>query len=117
MSSRATPYTAEEDAIIINKVKDYPTNLSYAFSEAAILLPHRGRNNIQARWYQVLKKKDTVAVSVGSVRGFTKNSKNNKRNEDGELPEQGLKNHLFLIHEILELPQAEREAIIKLLTL
>lgn len=113
MSSKATPYTAEEDAIIISKVKESPTNLQHAFSEAAILLPNRGKDNITAHWYQVLKKKSntSVAVSVGSSRGFTHNSKNVKRNEDGELPEQGLKGHLLILQQILELSPAQRELI------
>ena len=109
-------FSNEEDNIIIEKVKQYPTNLQHAFSEAAITLDNgKTRTQVEGRWYSKLRKKAGVhAVSVGSERGFSRNTKNVAR-KDGTMPEQGLKPHLYVLKQIFNLSPAEREEIIRIL--
>lgn len=114
--SKCKRYTKKEDLIIINQIKNCPTNLRNAFSEAQKLLKDRTLRSIHIRWYSVLRKKSTT-ITCGSSEGFTKNIKNIARNKEGIMPEQNLKHYLFIVKEILELPENEREIIIKLFTL
>ena len=112
-------YTETEDLIIINQVKNYPTNIVYAFKEAQKLIPRRTEEGIRFRWYVKLCKLETTnAVTCGSSKGFTKNVKNVHVNkETGIMPDQNLRHYLYIVKEILELPQKEREVIISLFTL
>lgn len=112
MSERIIPYTDEEDAIIINAIKESPKNVSNAINIASSLLPGRTKGGVSQRWYSVLSKKEHINVlTVGTSKGFSKNRKNLKRDEDGILPNQELRGHLFLLHQILELTPQEREVI------
>lgn len=112
-------YTESEDLIIINQVKNYPTNIRYAFKEAQKLMPRRNEKAIGMRWYTKLSKlESTNAITCGSNKGFTKNVKNICiSKETGVMPEQNLRHYLYIVKEILELPQKEREVIISLFTL
>jgi len=106
-------YTKEEDEIIINQVKNYPTNLLHAFREASKLID-RAETAISFRYYHKLKKDPSiVALTVGSKKGFTQNVKNVPRDKEGNLPNQGLKHYMTIMKELLELPISEREAILK----
>ena len=108
-------YTKEEDEIIINEVKNYPTNLLHAFTEAAKKIEGRSVKTISQRWYVYLKKKDDVsALTCGSNKGFTQNVKNVCRDSENNLPEQGLKHYLHVVKELLDLPQKERNLVINL---
>lgn len=113
----AKKYILEEDNIIINCIKEYPTNLSYAFKQASLRMNgKRTARAIELRWYTVLKKKDNInIITVGTEKGFTKNSKNLKRNKEGKLPEQGLKPIAYLVKEILNLSSPERKILITFL--
>lgn len=118
MSGITIPYTPEEDALIISTIRDSQMNTSNALDKAASLLPNRTRAGIQQRWYSRLSKKNNVnIISVVTKEGVSKNRKVIKRNEDGTLPEQQLKDHLFLLHEILELSPEKRQAIVRILTM
>ena len=58
------------------------------------------------------------AITCGSNKGFTKNVKNVQIDrETGIMPDQNLRHYLYIVKEILELPQKEREVIISLFTL
>ena len=60
-------YTKEEDEIIINEVKNYPTNLLHAFTEAARKIEGRSVKTISQKWYVYLKKREDVsALTCGS---------------------------------------------------
>lgn len=110
------PYTEWEDLIIINQVKNYPTNLRFAFREAGKQLLKRSLSSIEFRWYSYLRgKNDVNAMTTGSNKGFTQNVKNlHVDKETGILPEQNLKHYLYIVKEMLELPMNERNAIIAL---
>lgn len=110
-------YTKEEDLIIINQVKNYPTNLKNAFKEASKLITRRTLRAIEMRWYTKLSKQGAV-ITCGSNKGFTSNTKNICVDKNtGIMPEQNLKHYLFIVKEILELPQNERDIIIKLFSI
>lgn len=110
-------YTKKEDAIIINEVKNYPTNLLHAFSEASKKLTNRKTGAISTYWYSDLRKNVEVnAITCGSEKGFTQNVKNILRNEDNNLPDQGLKHYLYIVKELLDLPDIERKLVINLFT-
>lgn len=107
----AARYTAEEDSVIINCIKDNPANLEHAYKKASSLLENRTPAAICYRWQNTLKKRSDVnAISVVSRAGCTKNSKHVNR-IDGIMPEVNLKSHLFLLHQVLELPREQRELI------
>lgn len=113
--SKKPPFTEKEDAVIIECVINCTTNLSNAFFEASKILTTRTLCSIEMRWYKSIRTNPAVsAITVGSKRGFTQNVKNIHR-KDGVMPEQGLKNHLYLLKEILSLPPKEREMIISIL--
>lgn len=119
-------WTTEEDNILIHEIKNYPTNLQHAFDEAHDKLTilnvnkpdnNRTREGVEMRWYGYLRRATRVnAVTCGSKKGFTKNVKNTHRDDEGNLPNQGLQHHLYLIKEILNLPVRQRNAIVTLLT-
>jgi len=118
-TGKRVPYKKSEDNIIINQVKNYPANLRNAFREAQLLLPKRSLSSVEFRWYSYLRMQDNVnAITCGSNKGFTKNVKNVQIDrETGIMPDQNLRHYLYIVKEILELPQKEREVIISLFTL
>lgn len=118
MSGITIPYTPEEDALIVSTIRDSQLNISNALDKVASLMPTRTRAGIQQRWYSVLSKRENINIlSVVTRNGASKNRKNLKRDDEGILPEQQLKGHLFLLQQILELPSEKRQAIINILTL
>ena len=106
-------FTKEQDEIIINEIKNYPTNILNAFKEASIKIG-KSQGCIQQRWYKHLKHGKQI-VSVGSSKGFSNNVKNTKRIE-GVMQEQNLKHYLVVVKELLELPDNERKLVLNLFT-
>jgi len=116
VESKRSTWSNDEDLVLIEMVKRYPTNLKHAFSEAAVTLGNKNRTQTETRWYNHLRKRNNVdAVSVGSERGFSKNTKNVPR-KDGTMPEQGLRPHLYVLKQIFNLSPAERDEIVRILT-
>ena len=109
-----TKWSQAELDVIINEVKNYPTNIDYAFEQAEMKLDGRNKKSIQNAWYLKLRKNTNVnAITTGSEKGFTKNVKNTHRDEDGNLPDQGLMHYMYVLKEILNLPQKERDVILQ----
>lgn len=105
-------FSVEDDNVIIEQIKLYPTNLAHAFSEAANLLD-REPKAVHSRYYVNLKKDPKVkAITCGSKKGFTQNVKNLQRDADGNMPEQNLKGYVWLMKELLELDSSERDMIL-----
>lgn len=105
-------FSVEEDNIIIEQIKLYPTNLKHAFQEAEKLI-ERSWTSIQFRYYGNLRGDPKVkAITCGSKQGFTQNVKNLKRDEEGNMPEQNLKGYVWLMKELLELDPSERDLIL-----
>ena len=121
-------WTKEEDEILITEIKNYPTNLNFAIEQAEIKLKEYNKDSnrigiyrtlgaINSRWYVKLRKNsNTHAITCGSEKGFTQNVKNKHRNEDGTLSDQGLKHYLYIVKELLNLPNNERQLVVNLFT-
>lgn len=106
-------FTKEEDNIIIQTLKDYPTNLKAGFEQVSLKLPKRNPKVIMHRWYNTLRKDPTNhVITCGSKKGFTQNVKNVKRDKEGNMPNQGLKHYMYIMKELLELSSTERQTII-----
>lgn len=111
-----TAFTQEQKDIIVEQVKKYPTNLQYAFKEAS-RITGRLQISITNLWYSKLKFDPKIAaITCGSKHGFSQNQKNKFRDKDGNLPNQDLHNYIFIIKQIMDLPEDKRNAIITLLT-
>ena len=109
-------FTQAHDDIIIYELKNCPTNMCHAIKRAALKTGHT-TVAIKNRWYLKLRHVESVnAITCGSEKGFTKNVKNvHVSKKTGEMPDQGLQHYLYIVKEILNLPQIERNAIIALL--
>lgn len=105
-------FSVEDDNVIIEQIKLYPTNLKHSFQESAKILD-RDWTGIHFRYYKTLRKDPKVkAITCGSKSGFTQNVKNLWRDEDGNMPEQNLKGYMWVMKEMLELDTSERDLII-----
>lgn len=64
-------------------------------------------------YYQDLRKNEKYnIITVGSEKGFTKNVKNVQRNQDGTMPDQGLKHYQYILKEMLMLSDKDRKIIL-----
>lgn len=105
-------YTKKEQDIIINEIKNYPTNIKHACEKAALML-NRSYGATSFYYYNHLRKDPKVkAITCGSKQGFTQNVKNIMRDEDGNLPSQNLKHYMWLMKELLELDSDDRNRIL-----
>ena len=67
-----------EDAILIDMIKKYPTNIAYACQQAAVIVGI-SMKAMSGRYYQRIKKKDNQAIiATGSEKGLIINTKNTK---------------------------------------
>lgn len=107
-------YTEEDELTIIDLVKQYPTNLDYAFRQASIKIG-RGVDNISATYYARLRKKYPNILSTSSKNGATNNIKNALVDkETGELTSNQLQPYQMVLRDLLNLPEEKRKLIIKL---
>lgn len=107
-------FTTVEKQIILNCVKQYPTNLSFAFKEASKLM-NRNIISISAHYYTVLRKNNNI-ITVGSENGFSKNNiKNQHKDNDGNI-KSDLQPIQYLIKEILNLSYKERDFLLLFFT-
>ncbi len=109
MSNRFSP---EQDKIILDKIKMYPDNISYALELAVDLI---GRNffSVQHRYYKKLRRCNKV-ITCGSTEGFTSNVKVTHR-ASGVFPEARELNKVdWLLQEFLQLPKKEKQKIVNL---
>lgn len=109
------PYKEWEIDIIKKCIADYPNNLQYAFKAAAEQLPNRKANNINAYYYQHLKKQD-IMITVGSKNGFTKNNVKNQHKDKNDKLIPDLQPIQWIIKELLNLSTKERNFIANFLT-
>jgi len=100
------------DEVIIQEVKNYPTNLSHAFKVASERVGCSVHHCIRRYYTKIKKSPEVHAITCGSEKGFTQNVKNTLRDSEGVLPEQGLRNYMYLMKELLNLPTEERKLII-----
>lgn len=105
-------WNSEEDTIVIKKVEQYPTNLSYAFREASKLLPNRNLEAICTRYYSSLRKKHKYTITTGSQKGFSNNVKNQRIDDDGKLTNQELEPVHIVMAQMLNLPEKDRKRLL-----
>lgn len=104
-------WNSEEDATVIKKVEQYPTNISYAFKEASKLLPNRKLEAIRSRYYGSLRKEHKYTITTGSQKGFSNNVKN-QRIDDGKLTKQELEPVHIVMAQMLNLPEKDRKRLL-----
>ena len=76
MSRQVRKWTASEDEILLQKVKEHPQNLTRCFLSVAQNID-RSPNAVANHWYQVVSKRpDTVCFFTASSRHFSRNRKN-----------------------------------------
>lgn len=104
-------YTKREEEVIIDLIRQYPTNLKYAFEQAAERLG-RDAMSISSKWYGDIRKNPEYKglITTGSEKGFSNNVKNVFA-KDGEAPEQNLSSFQILIQDMLKLTKREKEII------
>lgn len=106
-------FTEEEDAIIIAKVKEFPTNLRNAFKEVSNLLENRTLNDVENRWYRCLRPNTNInALTIVSKHGASHNRKNVKRDKLGLMPDPEIRAVDNLMKILLEMAKEDREKII-----
>lgn len=107
-------YTQEDEQVIIELVRQYPTNIRYALNQASLKLD-KSLDNVSATYYARLRNKYPNTISVGSSSGSTSNVKNALVNkETGELSNTQLQPHQMVLRDLLNLPEDKRKLIIKL---
>lgn len=79
-------WTKHESNVILDCVKSYPSNLSFAFEQAAAELPGRTTRAISVQYYKNLRNEST-ALAVMSSKGIATlgNQKNARRDLKQEL--------------------------------
>lgn len=79
-------WTKHESNVILDCVKSYPSNLSFAFEQASAELPGRTPRAISVQYYKKLRNEST-ALSVMSSKGVATlgNQKNSRRDLKQEL--------------------------------
>lgn len=108
-------YTTEDEQVIIELVRQYPTNIRYALNQAALKLDKKV-DNVRATYYARLRNKYPNTISVGSSSGSTSNVKNALVDkETGELTNSQLQPHQMVLRDLLNLPEDKRRLIMKLL--
>jgi hypothetical protein len=97
------------DKIIIKHIKLNPTNIRYAIELASeeLSVSFQKLNN---RYYKHLKHSKTI-LTVGSEIGFSNNVKNNIRDINGNLPTPDMNDVQWLMKQILDLPESDRNKI------
>lgn len=76
-SNKGASYTDADDDVIIEMISRYPSNLGFAFQEAAKILK-RGAGGISNYYYRELKKRRN-AVALITTEGTMMNVKQTKR--------------------------------------
>jgi hypothetical protein len=103
-----------EDKTIINNIKKYPTNIKYALTLSAEEL-RTTFEKLNNRYYKHLKYSHTI-LTVGTEIGFSNNVKNTLRDIDGNLKLPDMNDVQWLMKQILNLSEQERNTIKLLLT-
>lgn len=83
ISKKRKSWTPDEEEILLQKIRDTPNNLTYAFEEAKKEMPRRTVRNIKDHWYGALKNNPETGAIFGmiSARGAVANTKNMRRPE------------------------------------
>lgn len=105
-------WTKHEGNVILDCVKSYPSNLSFAFEQAASELPGRTTRAISVQYYKNLRNQGT-ALAVMSSKGVATlgNQKNSRRDLKQELStEQQVE---IILGMIQKLKREDKKAVVK----
>lgn len=83
-TKKSNPWSATDEEILLQKIRDTPNNLSYAFEQArGELSVKRGVRSISSHWYNVLRSDPKTGAIFGMIssRGAIANTKNMRRPE------------------------------------
>lgn len=110
-------YTEEEKAIIIEQLKLYPDNRNEAFRVISTMLKDRAPRSIENYYQNNIKNNSAILIgTVGSNIGFTHNRKNNPVREGQTFKrKEPLNPVIYIMKELLNLSQEDRQAIISFL--
>jgi hypothetical protein len=105
-------WTKQESNVIIDCVKSYPSNLSFAFEQAATELPQRTAKSIAVQYYKNLRNQ-TTALAVMSSKGIATlgNQKNSRRDLKQELSTEDQIE--IILGMIKKLKRDEKKSIVK----
>ena len=113
-----TRYTRSEINTVFQYIQQSPTNLKYAFKQAAEKLG-RSPKSIEISYYARWRKVYSNKITCGSIKGTSNNVKNNKRdlkNNPNDVPKQHLQPWLSVIHIYMDLPKEQQQALKTLLS-
>lgn len=105
-------WTKHEGNVVLDCVKSYPSNLAFAFEQAAAELPGRTPRAISVQYYKNLRNQST-ALAVMSSKGVATlgNQKNSRRDLKQELTtEQQVE---IIMGMIQKLNREEKKAVVK----
>lgn len=87
MKRKLRRYTPEEDAIILQAISTYPTNLDVAFEQAAAQLRGRTKHAVAQHWYKI-KHEGSPTMAIATRDGVMLNTKTVRRPK--EAPRGGI---------------------------
>lgn len=99
----------KEDNILISYIRKYPTNIRYAITLASEEL-NLSITALSHRYYTRIKHSIAV-LTVGSEIGFSNNVKNTLRDINGNLPTPDMNDVQWLMKQILNLSEKDRNTI------
>ena len=105
-------WTKHEGNVILDCIKSYPSNLSFAFEQASAELPGRTARAISVQYYKKLRNEST-ALSVMSSKGVATlgNQKNSRRDLKQDLStEQQVE---IIMGMIQKLNRDDKKAVVK----
>jgi hypothetical protein len=80
MSSKTnrSPWTPDEQEVLLQHIRETPNNLSYAFDMASQALKNRRPSAVSRHWYEVLRKDKNTGAIFGMIspHGAVANTKN-----------------------------------------
>ena len=84
MTTTRRRWTNEEDQVLIDQVRQNPSNLARAFRATSDIIG-RSPHCVEQRWYGKVRHSETVFINIGA-RNMSVNSKNNSNPQPVRLP-------------------------------
>lgn len=88
-------FNPNEDKLIINEIKNSPTNLSFAFKNASRQLIHRTPEACSSRYYTALRNNQAI-IAIGSEKGLLVNTKNTRQTVSKDIFNAKLRDDLLI---------------------
>jgi hypothetical protein len=94
--SRMTRWSAIEDQIVVDCVKEIPSNLGQAYKKAATLLPGRTESSVAQRYHSSIRNKVPVLALGSNSDNFIVNTKNTMSQLDNAFFNAKLRDDLLI---------------------